>query len=190
MTEMIEAPLKIPLEELDAYQTDTTVKEEEGTKTRKRTARIRQKSKKVTKKPTALFHKFERNGDDILLPLGGGYGIIMRDFNKAIEAMGKSGYKYFNAIDLIQVFPEKVNVGKKKVEKDFFLVPRNTRGNKATRVLEGFEVLKDIQVEFKLRINSECPLTEEEIVGLFHALEGLKGFGPAGRGKIEVTNID
>lgn len=188
--EMKDAPLKVPVEELDAYETQSTEKVEEGTKTKKKTERVRMTNKKITKKPKALFHKFERENGGILLPLGGSHGIIHRDLDKVMKAMKKSGYKYTNSLNLIQVFPDKVNIGKKKIKEDYFLVPRNGRMGQKTRVLEGFEYIDDVTAEFKIRICSECPLTENEIVALFHGLEGLKGFGPAQRGRIEILELN
>jgi len=150
-----------------------------------KTGRKRKTKKTVVKTQTAILHKFKRNGKkEILLPIGGAYGIIYRALRQVIKAMGKAGYKYIPPLDLIQVLPEEVNIGKKKVYLEFVPVPR-ARG---TRVLEAFETV-ETDLTFTLKVNSECPLTKEEICSLLHALEGLRGLGPAKRGRLEILDI-
>jgi hypothetical protein len=152
-------------------------------------------------------YRFERNGKpgEILLEVGGPYGLMSKALRDAMVASNKAKYwmpsasliKFVavNAIDPLGVYIQlkaETTIDARSFEEEAEkpplprMEPRNKTGGMRTMVPVFHERLsKPIHFDVRLIINAECPRTPEEIAGLLHAMQSVP-FGPARRGEFRV----
>lgn len=167
--------------------------EEQKESARKKRSRTTSVVKKESKEID--FHMFPRSSDgkELIIPWGGHYNIFdttLRRVCKEVKALGFS----LPRIGLIEVSPEEIRIPieevKDKLSIEIISECRHSKQRKGEKVRGdvAYEVLKDVTVSFRLKSNGVCPLEDNEVAQLLHALETCK-FGPTGRGKIEITNF-
>jgi hypothetical protein len=95
----------------------------------------------------------------------GGYdGVIKQALRKALHAKEQMGYDV-PPLDLIRIYPESLEFPVRKV-------------------------IEDRKVTFYAEVNSECPINDETLVGLFKMLNALNDFGQGIHGSITVEKIN
>ena len=146
--------------------------------------RMRKKARKDVL--DVLTHCFKRNGNDIIVPLGGPFGYLKTLMRKAVEAVKFNKYSA-PSVELISFEPEEVNLGKaENLTLTYVLEPRS-RGN--ARELVAYETAKNRECDILMKVSKTCPLSLPEIKALLTAMKDYDGFGPSRRGKIESIEI-
>jgi hypothetical protein len=193
-------------EQKDVTHTDGIPSGEEATPVQRRRGRQQTTTKKVT------TYQFQRNGspEELLLEIGGPYGLMAKALRDATVAVNKAKY-WMASMTLISFMPAATEYDayvlargqttisvvpivpmpygtKMATAQDCRLEKRNTqRGEVMVPVLHE-RLMEPITLEVDMTVNAECPRTAAEIAGLLHAMQGVP-FGPAKRGRLRIINV-
>jgi len=152
----------------------------------------RVKKRNIKKAQDIKVWCFPTEGKEILEQITGDRGVIRTGFYRTVQAMNKAKF-WAPPIDLIRVLPddkEFMSLGKAPPERNvehpiFVLEPRR---NKTSAELVGYEAVYNRTIEFDVRVNTACPLDENEILTLLHGLEDVP-LGAAKRGHLKILEL-
>lgn len=184
---LLKLPNVVSVVIVDTTTTEYGRGDETITSTREKTRNIK-KGQEVKVFPFAT-HK-DGGTEKILVQIGGDRGVIRTGFYRTVIANNKARY-WAPPIDLIRVLPEGNMIlgnapAERPVERPVFVLEPRSRGKTAEVV--GYEAIIDRPVEYWVKRNASCPLTEEDIITLLHGTEDVP-LGPSKRGHQTILEI-
>lgn len=170
---------------------DTTETEISSGKTDESVRSVREKVRKIKGSNEIKVYCFEVKDEILFGDIGGDRGVIRTGLYRAVQAMNKARFMA-PPIDLIRVLPDSpISLGKyppeRSVENPITILEPRSRGTTAEVV--GYEAIMGRTIEFNMKLNSGCPLSEDETYLLIHALEDVP-LGPTKRGHITILDIN
>ncbi len=138
---------------------------------------------KKRRKKKAVLHFFDEDENGYLtIRWGDPYGGFNRLLKDTAKALRKTEHE-MASLSLIRAFPPVLKVGPAPAD------TKETLTREAGEPPEHFEVIRNRPVEFFVKINSRCPVTEDEFLRLLHAMEDTPG-GPMSRGYLTIDHIE
>lgn len=159
-----------------------------------KTPSVKRGGRKSTKqKMTVPLHTFKRDNGNVIIPIGGHYGLLKQAVHRIGKAK-KGNYYRAEQWDLIYPFSlDHTEDAKIKLDKDdqlsveVMLGKINRSGQDAAYVQFAWQKITDVMVPVILEINRICPIPIEEIRDTLHGLVTIP-FGPNKHGKARLDD--